>query len=560
MNEAPWFKSYPKWVPAAIDADAYKNIPEVFDEACKKFAALPAFTNMGHSISYAELDELSLRFASYLIQDCELKPGDRFAIQLPNVLQYPVALFGALRAGLIVVNTNPLYTEREMQHQYKDSGAKAIVILANFADKLENIIKNTAIKKVIITEVGDLLPAPKRLLINAVLKYVKRMVPAHRLQCTDFRSTLATPAPKELRLPTLQSSDVAFFQYTGGTTGVSKGAMLTHRNIIANMMQISVWITSQLEVGKEVLMTPLPLYHIFSLTVNCLTFAKIGANIVLVTNPRDIPGFIKELKRAKPTTMSVVNTLIVALLHHPGLKKLDLSRLKVTVAGGMALQTPVAQEWMKTTRTNIIEGYGLTETSPLASVNPLQGGKLGTIGLPAPSTEMRIIDEEGKVLPPGEAGELCVRGPQVMKGYWNQPEETAKVLAEDGWLKTGDIAVMAEDGYFKIVDRKKDMILVSGFNVYPNEIEEVAVTHPKVKESAAVGIADEKSTEVVKLFVVKKDASLTSQELISFCHRYLTSYKVPKQVEFIDELPKNNVGKILRRELRDRAKSKATQA
>ncbi|MDR3608835.1 MAG: AMP-binding protein, partial [Oligoflexia bacterium] len=355
-----------------------------------------------------------------------------------------------------------------------------------------------------------------------------------------------------------QSSDIAFLQYTGGTTGISKGAMLTHRNIIANMMQISAWITAKLTEGEEVVMTPLPLYHIFSLTVNCLAFAKIGANIVLITNPRDIPAFIKELKTSRPTAMSVVNTLIVALLHDKSLTGVDFSRLKITVAGGMALQTPVAKQWMETTKTVIIEGYGLTETSPLASVNPFEGGKLGTIGLPAPSTEMRVIDDNGKEVPCGTSGELCVRGPQVMKGYWNQAEETARVLSSDGWLRTGDIAEMAEDGYFKIVDRKKDMILVSGFNVYPNEVEEVAVSNPKVKEAAAVGVPDEKSGEVVKLFVVKKDPSLTAAELISFCHRLLTSYKVPKHIEFIAELPKNNVGKILRRELRDREKHPAS--
>jgi long-chain acyl-CoA synthetase len=462
-------------------------------------------------------------------------------------------MFGALRAGLIVVNTNPLYTPREMRHQFRDSGAKAIVILENFADKLEEIVAETQIRHVIITEVGDLFPFPKRTIVNFVLRHIKKMVPIHHLQHTKFRDALQKGTASKLTPLAIDSGDTAFLQYTGGTTGVSKGAILTHRNIISNMEMIAVWMKPTLNEGEESILTPLPLYHIFSLTVNCLAFVKVGATIDLVTNPRDLPALIKELKKVQPSTISIVNTLAAALLHHPDFKTVPFEKLKLTVAGGMALQTSVAKQWADTTKTVIIEGYGLTEASPVVSCNPVDNtGKIGTIGLPLPSTDVRIMSEDSKELGIGETGELWVKGPQVMKGYWNQTEESSKVLTSDGWLKTGDIAQIDADGYLKLVDRKKDMILVSGFNVYPNEVEDVAGQHPKVLESAAIGVPDEKSGEVVKLFVVKKDESLTSDELKTHLRENLTAYKVPQTIAFVKDLPKNNIGKILRRELRGR--------
>jgi long-chain acyl-CoA synthetase len=438
-----------------------------------------------------------------------------------------------------------------MRHQFRDSGAKAIVILANFADKLEEVLPETQIEHVIVTEIGDLFHTPKRQLVNFVIRYIKKMVPKFHLKHVSFRKALQEGARLTHTTPKLMPEDTAFLQYTGGTTGVSKGAILTHRNIISNMEQIAAWMKPRLSIGVETIMTPLPLYHIFSLTVNCLAFVKVGAKIVLVTNPRDLPAFMKELKKSRPTVMSIVNTLAGALLHHPDFHKVSFKNLKLSVAGGMALQTSVARQWTETTHTLIIEGYGLTEASPVVSCNPVDDtGKVGTIGMPLPSTDVRIMSEEGQELGMGDTGELWVKGPQVMKGYWNQPEETAKVLTSDGWLKTGDIAQIDTDGYLKIVDRKKDMILVSGFNVYPNEVEDVAGMHPKVRESAAVGVPDEKSGEVVKLFVVKKDPSLTEAELKAHLKANLTGYKVPHMIQFMDDLPKNNIGKILRRELR----------
>ncbi|MFL5814776.1 MAG: AMP-binding protein [Bdellovibrionia bacterium] len=551
-----WQKNYPAGVPHEIQADRYASVVQLLEESCERFGERTSFTNMGVGLSYRELWKLSGHFASYLQHTLKLKKGDRIAIQMPNLLQYPVAMFGALRAGLIVVNTNPLYTPREMRHQFRDSGVKAIVILANFADKLEEVLPETQIEHIIITEIGDLFHTPKRQLVNFVIRHVKKMVPRHSLKHVSFREALEKGATLQPSTPVLQPEETAFLQYTGGTTGISKGAVLSHRNIISNMEQIAAWMKPRLEVGKETMMTPLPLYHIFSLTVNCLAFVKVGATIVLVTNPRDLPAFMKELKQSKPTAMSIVNTLASALLHHPEFKSVPFDQLKLTVAGGMALQTSVARQWSESTRTTIIEGYGLTESSPVVSCNPVDDtGKVGTIGMPLPSTDVRIMSEESpeaaaKELGVGEIGELWVKGPQVMKGYWNQPEETAKVITSDGWLKTGDIAQIDADGYIKIVDRKKDMILVSGFNVYPNEVEDVAGLHPKVRESAAVGVPDEKSGEVVKLFVVKKDPSLTAQELKQHLKSNLTGYKVPHTIEFMDDLPKNNIGKILRRELR----------
>lgn len=553
--EKIWLKSYPEGVPHTIDASAYSSVVQLFEESCAKYKDRPAFINMGSELTFEDLNYMTTDFASFLQNVAGLKKGDRIAIQLPNVLQYPVALYGALRAGLIVVNTNPLYTAREMKHQFKDSGAKAVVIFANSAHHLEEIIDETDIETVIVTEVGDLLGFPKSLLVNSVVKYVKKMVPKYSLpKAYSFYQALDMGAEKPFTPVAINSDDTAFLQYTGGTTGVSKGADLTHRNIIANMLQVVAWIKPLLIEGKEIAVLALPLYHIFSLTVNGLCLFKYGATNVMITNPRDIPGFIKTLKKYRFTAFPGLNTLFNALMHHKDFTSIDFSSMKISVGGGMALQVPVAKKWMELTKSVIIEGYGLTETSPVACANPIDGtDKLGTIGLPLPSTDVAIWNENDEELPVGGEGEIVIKGPQVMRGYWNQPEETAKAI-KDGWLRTGDMGVCDEDGFFKIVDRKKDMILVSGFNVYPNEIETVLVSHPKVVEAAAVGIPDEKSTEIVKAFVVRKDPSLTEEELIAFCREQLTAYKVPKQVEFRDELPKTNVGKILRRALRDEKK------
>jgi long-chain acyl-CoA synthetase len=496
---------------------------------------------------------LATNFAAYLQNKTDLVPGDKIAIQMPNILQYPVALYGAMKAGLIVVNTNPLYTPREMEYQFKDSGAKAIVIVANFADSLEQVIKNTSIKHVFLTEIGDLMGFPKKHIVNFVLKYVKKMVPSFNLpQAISFSTALADNGLKFKKVKILPD-DIAFLQYTGGTTGVSKGAILNHFNIVANMEQMNAWMQTAVKDRIEVIITPLPLYHIFSLTVNCLGFMSKGGKNVLITNPRDIPGFVKELKKHKFTIITGVNTLFNALLNNEDFNKLDFSHLKVTVGGAMAVQRLVAERWKKVTGCVLTEGYGLTESSPAASANPIVGGKdrIGTIGLPIPSTEFKLMDDDNQEVALGEPGEIWIKGPQVMQGYYNKPDETAKVITVDGWLKTGDIAIFTEEGYFKIVDRKKDMILVSGFNVYPNEIEDVVASCPGVLEVAAIGIPDEKSGEVVKIFVVKKDQSLTEEAVMAYCKENLTGYKLPKHIEFRAELPKTNVGKILRRALRD---------
>jgi len=551
--EKIWTKYYPKGVAHEINPNEYKSIIDVFETSCLKFKEKECFKNMGVSMSYQELEEQSRNFAAYLQNKAGLKKGDRIAIQMPNLLQFPVALFGAIRAGLIVVNTNPLYTPREMKHQFNDSGVKAIVILANFAHQLETILKETEIKTVILTEIGDLFPFPKKQIINAVIKYIKKMVPPYSLDnAIGFNAVLEEGASLSLSTPTLNHEDIAFLQYTGGTTGVSKGAVLTHKNIISNMLQIREWMSPKLKEGEETIITALPLYHIFSLTVNCLAFMSYGGANLLITNPKDITGFIKELKKNHFTTFAGVNTLFVAMMNHPQFSQINFKNLKLSVAGGMALQKPVALKWAELTGAPIVEGFGLTETSPVLTCNPVDGtDRPGYIGIPVPSTDVRIIDEDKNVLSPGQTGELQGKGPQVMRGYWNKPEETKNVLTEDGWFSTGDIAEMGTDGFFKIVDRKKDMILVSGFNVYPNEIEEVLVSHPKVLEAAAVGVPDEHSTEAVKVFIVKKDDSLTPEEVKEFCKTNLTNYKVPKHIEFKKELPKTNVGKILRRALRD---------
>jgi long-chain acyl-CoA synthetase len=549
-----WLKEYPKHVPEQVDLSEFKSLKQVLEQSCERFRDRPAYTNMGHSISYAELDRLSRAFGAYLQQHLGFAKGDRVAIMMPNLLQYPVALFGILRAGMTVVNVNPLYTPRELRHQLRDSGAKAIVVLENFARTVQEVLAETPVKTVLTTRIGDMLPAPKSWLVNFVVKRVKKMVPEWNIPgAQDFRQALEIGAGRQLAEVPLDHDDVAFLQYTGGTTGVAKGAVLTHGNIIANLQQVSAWIGSHLKEGEEIVVTALPLYHIFSLTANCLVFTKWGANNLLITNPRDIPGFIKELKRVPFTVITGVNTLFNALLNHPEIGGVNSKSLKVAVGGGMAVQRAVAQKWQQVMGVPLIEGYGLTETSPLVCVNPLESREFtGAIGLPVSSTEVSIRDESGKELGIGEVGEICVRGPQVMKGYWNMPEETAKVMTADGWFRTGDMGLVDAKGYVRLTDRKKDLILVSGFNVYPNEVEDVVAMHPGVLECAVIGIPDEHSGEAVKVVVVRKDPKLTEKELIEHCRKHLTAYKVPRYVEFRTEpLPKTNVGKVLRRMLRD---------
>jgi long-chain acyl-CoA synthetase len=556
--DRPWLKHYPKGVPADIGALPFATLGDLLESAFQRYGQLPAFSNFGHTMTFDAMNRASAAFASFLRNELGLVPGDRIAIQLPNLLQTPVALFGALRAGLVVVNTNPLYTPREMEHQFRDSGAKAIVILANFAANLQQILGQTDIeaKRVIVTEIGDLLPVPKRPLVNFVVKRIKKMVPPYRIDgAVAFRDALARGARHPLPKAERKGEDIAFLQYTGGTTGVSKGAMLTHANVLANMKQIAFWMSPKLEQRKETIITALPLYHIFSLTVNCFAFMDYGAHNVLITNPREFPDFVKTLRKYKFTAFTGVNTLFNALCAREDFRSLDFSSLKISVAGAMALQRAVHDRWKDVTKTKVIEGYGLTETSPVLCCNPVDGtDRVGTIGIPLPSTEVKIVDDQGNDLPVGEAGELCARGPQVMKGYWKRDDETAKVMLPGGWFRTGDVAAMDTDGFFRIVDRKKDMIDVSGFKVYPNEVEDVSVQHPKVFEAAVIGVEDEKSGEVVKAFIVKKDESLTVDELMAHYRKNLVNYKVPKYIEFRKELPKSNVGKVIRRMLRDEPK------
>ncbi len=561
MKDFPWFASYPKGMPYEINPDEFSSLPDMLAYGFGQYAQKTAFMHMGVSLSFAELDELSKNFAAFLQNKAGLRKGDAIAIQMPNVMAYPVVMFGAIRAGLVVVNTNPLYTPREMEHQFNDSGAKAIVILANFAHVLEKVLPHTpALKTVIVTEIGDLMPFPKRLIVNSVVKYVKKMVPAWQIPgAIALREALAQGKALPFAKPTLGSQDLAFIQYTGGTTGVSKGAMLTQRNIVANVMQMRGQMGTLLRAGEETIVTALPLYHIFSLTVNCFGLFMFGAANLLITNPRDMKAFIGELKKVKFTVITGVNTLFNGLLNQPDFHHLDFSGLKVAVGGGMAVQTAVAENWRKVTGVHLAEGYGLTESSPVLSCNPLDGtSRLGTIGLPLPSTEIKIMDDDGQEVPFGERGEIWAHGPQIMAGYWQRPEETAKVL-KDGWLLTGDIGVALEGGFFKIVDRKKDMILVSGFNVYPNEVEDVIALHPKVLEVAAIGVPDAKSTEAVKVFIVKRDQSLTEEEVREHAKENLTGYKHPKYIEFRAELPKSNVGKILRRPLKEAEMAKLAQ-
>jgi long-chain acyl-CoA synthetase len=558
MNGFTWYKFYPKGIPHEINPDKYLTLNEMFDESFRKYRDLVAYENIGSRISFRILDKLSLNFAKYLQHDLGLKKGDRIAIQMPNLMQYPIVIIGALRAGLIIVNTNPLYTPREMEHQFRDSGVRAIVILENFASNLEKILKNTAIEFVIVSKIGDILGGLKGEIVNMVVKYVKKMVPPYQIENTiPFRKTIRTRQDVKFNPPEMQSGDCAFLQYTGGTTGISKGAILSHRNMIANMEQISAWMLPKLLEREETIITALPLYHIFALTVNCLAMLKIGAKNILITNPRDMPAFVKELKKQPFTVLTGVNTLFNALLNQPDFVKLDFSKFKVAVGGGMAVQQSVARRWEKVTGQGLVEGYGLSETAPVLTCNPIDGTeRIGTIGIPLPSTEIRVLDDQGIEVGTGMPGEICAKGPQVMSGYWEKPEETEMVFI-DGWFKTGDIGIIDEDGFFRIIDRKKEMINVSGFNVYPNEIEDVVSGHPKVLEVGVVGIPDDKSNEIVRCYVVKKDESLTEKEIIDFCKDKLTAYKRPKSVIFKKELPKSNIGKILRRILREEAMQQA---
>ena len=554
--EKVWLKAYPAGIPPTIDVTEYASVREVFEEACRKFASRPAFTCMGKTLTFAELDALSSAFGAWL-QGNGCKKGTRVAIMMPNILQYPVCLFGTLRAGCTVVNVNPLYTPRELEHQLNDSGAEVIVVVENFANVLAQVVGRTKVRQAIVTSIGEMLGF-KGIVVDVVLRHVKKMVPAWSLPGSiRLSDALADGRKRTLERVPLTLDDIAFLQYTGGTTGVAKGAMLLHKNVVANMLQARAWLTPFLDSSRrEVIITPLPLYHIFSLTANCLIFMSVGGENVLIPNPRDIPGFVKELAKYRFTAITGVNTLFNAMLNNPDFAKLDFSSLRIALGGGMAVQEAVAKRWKEVTKVPLIEAYGLTETSPAATVNPLDLHDYnGSIGLPIPSTEVELRDDGGKAVGIGQPGEICVRGPQVMAGYWNKPDETAKVIDKDGWFATGDIGVMDERGFVRIVDRKKDMILVSGFNVYPNEIEGVVAMHPGVLECAAVGVPDEKSGEAVKLFVVKKDASLTAEALIKHCREHLTGYKVPRDVEFRADLPKTNVGKILRRELRDQAKA-----
>ncbi|QJQ21893.1 long-chain-fatty-acid--CoA ligase [Pseudomonas sp. SK] len=555
-----WNDKRPAGVPSTLDINAYTSVVEVFERSCKRFADRPAFSNLGVTLTYAALERHSAAFAAWLQQHTDLKPGDRIAVQMPNVLQYPIAVFGALRAGLIVVNTNPLYTAREMRHQFTDSGARALVYLNMFGKHVQEVLADTGIDYLIEAKMGDMLPAAKGWLVNTVVDKLKKMVPAYRLpQAVPFKQVLRQGRELSAKPVPLSLDDIAVLQYTGGTTGLAKGAMLTHGNLVANMLQVLACLSQHgpdgqklIKEGQEVMIAPLPLYHIYAFTANCMCMMVTGNHNVLITNPRDIPGFIKELGKWRFTGLLGLNTLFVALMNHPSFSQLDFSALKVTNSGGTALVKATAERWESLTGCRIVEGYGLTETSPVASTNPYgQLARLGTVGIPVVGTAFKVIDDDGNELPLGERGELCIKGPQVMKGYWQQPEATAQALDAEGWFKTGDIAVIDPDGFTRIVDRKKDMIIVSGFNVYPNEIEDVVMGHPKVANCAAIGVPDERSGEAVKLFVVPREGGVSVEELMAFCKANFTGYKVPKHIVLRDALPMTPVGKILRRELRD---------
>ncbi|WP_421548571.1 long-chain-fatty-acid--CoA ligase FadD2 [Pseudomonas sp. QD4] len=555
-----WNDKRPTGVPLDIDLGAYKSVIEVFERSCKKFADRPAFSNMGITLTYAELERYSAAFAGYLQANTDLAPGDRIAVQMPNVLHYPIAVFGALRAGLIVVNTNPLYTTREMRHQFKDSGARALVYLNMFGQKVQEVLADTEIQYLIEARMGDLMPSAKGWLINTVVDKVKKMVPAYHLpQAISFKSALRLGRGQPIRPLHVSLDDIAVLQYTGGTTGLAKGAMLSHGNLVANMQQARACLGQLgpdghplLREGQEVMIAPLPLYHIYAFTANCMCMMVTGNHNVLITNPRDIGGFIKELKNWRFSALLGLNTLFVALMEHPDFKTLDFSSLKLTNSGGTALVKATAERWQTLTGCRITEGYGLTETSPVACTNPYgDKSRLGTVGMPVPGTTLKVISDEGVEQPLGERGELCIKGPQVMKGYWQKPEATAEVLDAEGWFKSGDIGVIDPDGFVRIVDRKKDMIIVSGFNVYPNEIEDVVMAHPKVANCAVIGVPDERSGEAVKLFVVAREEGVSLEELKAYCKENFTGYKVPKHIVLRDSLPMTPVGKILRRELRD---------
>ncbi len=554
MMEKIWLKSYQMGVPSTIEdqMEKYQCIPDILEESFKSFKENKAFHCMGKELTFSDIDQLSLKFASYLQNNLNLKMGDRVALMLPNILQYPIALFGILRAGMVVVNVNPLYTPRELEHQLKDSGAKAIVIFENACFTLQSVLPHTEVEHVITTAIGDLLGFPKHLIVNFVIKNIKKMVPDWTIANTiNFVDVLNKSDIDKFQKPLLKKDSIAFLQYTGGTTGVAKGAVLLHKNIIANICQARAWLYPSIVKGEEIVISPLPLYHIFSLTVTCI-FVTVGGLNVLITNPRDMRGFIKELKNWKFTVITGVNTLFNGLLNNANFKDVDFSAVKICLGGGAAVQKVVAEKWKKITGKTLIEAYGLTETSPAASMNPLNLKEYnGFIGLPIPSTEILIKDDNEKTLDIGEPGEICIKGPQVMQGYWNRDDETAKVMSKDGFLKTGDVGIMNAEGYFKIVDRKKEMILVSGFNVYPSEIEEIVSQNNKVLEVAAIGVPDEKTGEAIKIFIVKKDESLTKEEIIKHCRESLTSYKIPHQVEFRKELPKSNIGKILRKDLKN---------
>jgi long-chain acyl-CoA synthetase len=558
--EKIWLKNYQAGIAHDIDINQFKSIVEVFERSVEKFRDRPAMANMDKILSYGELDTLSGHFASYLQHQLKQPKGARIAIMMPNLLQYPISVFGALRAGLTVVNVNPLYTPRELEHQLNDSGAETIVILENFATVLEDVIKRTKIKHVIVTAVGDMLDFPRSLLTNFVVRKVKKMVPRWNLPgAIPYNRALSDGKRQPLDPVEIGHEDIAFLQYTGGTTGVAKGAMLVHRNIIANMLQAGEWVKQYVRPGEEIVVTALPLYHIFALTANLMIFTEIGALNILITNPRDIPGFVKELKKYKVTAITGVNTLFNALLHSPDFASVDFSSWRLTLGGGMAVQKVVADRWKEVTGVTLTEAYGLTESAPAACINPLNlSAYNGTIGVPLPSTDIEIRDMEGHEVKQGESGELCIRGPQVMAGYWQRPQETAQAVGADGFLATGDMAIMTPEGFVKLVDRKKDMILVSGFNVYPNEIEDVVALLPGVMEVACIGVPDEHSGEAVKVFVVRKDPNLSTQDILQHCRHNLTGYKIPRHIEFRDELPKTNVGKILRRALRDQEVSKLT--
>ncbi|MCG6937707.1 MAG: AMP-binding protein [Gammaproteobacteria bacterium] len=552
--QKPWLKSYPAGIPEEIDINEYSSVADIFDSSIAKYADLPAYINFGKAITYRELDTYSAQLAAYLKNELVLDKSDRVAVMMPNLLQNAVAIFAILRAGLVVVNTNPLYTQRELKHQLIDSGAKAIIIVDNFAHVLQDVVNETSVKHIITTRMGDMLSPLKGFIINTVVKHVKKMVPAFKLDnAVSFDRALKLGSQHRFQTVPSKHEDIAFLQYTGGTTGISKGAVLTNKNMVANMLQASAWIKDFIGIEKGIIITALPLYHIFSLTANCLVFMRFGWCNYLITNPRDINGFVRELKKTDFRVLTGVNTLFNGLLNHPDFKTLNWSRFSFALGGGMAVQRGVAERWKEVTGTTLIEAYGLTETSPAACMNPMNLKEFnGKIGLPISSTEVTIQDDEWNELPLGETGEICIRGPQVMRGYWKRPKETSEVLSNEGWLHTGDIGFMDENGYVQIVDRKKDMILVSGFNVFPNEVEEVIASHPGVIEVGVIGKPDERSGEVVMAIVVKKDAGLTEDALREFCREGLTSYKVPKLIVFTDELPKTNVGKILRRELRNK--------